>query len=411
MAFAAFDDPFQDTHVLAKARPQKLAIVAGAEPVDGKDARRVGDFFAHGQPVPEIVGHVVAAERQHGERIAAHFADLAGGGGGGFRSHGGGQINTEVPVEGFVNQRHHVGAAAAENEGGDGHALGVFPGRVERRALVRRRGKAGVGMRRLAAGLLADFRRPRLAGPVGQAGRRFLAHALPPDIAIGSQRHIGEDDVFFHGRHGVEVGGFRGARRDAKIPGLRIDGVEVAILTGLDPGDVVADGGDLPAIQRLRRDQHGEVGLAAGGREGSRHVVLLPFRRFDAEDQHVLRQPAFVARHVGGDAQRETFLAEQGIAAVAGAVGPDFPRLGKMHDVFGVFVAGPRHVLLPGAKRHADRMQAGNEGAVRAEHIQHRTAHAGHDAHVHRHIGRIADLHADVGDVRAERAHAEGHHV
>jgi hypothetical protein len=43
----------------------------------------------------------------------------------------------------------------------------------------------------------------------------------------------------------------------------------------------------------------------------------------------VLGHPAFVARDVGGDAQGEALLAQQRVAAVAGAVGPDLARLGK----------------------------------------------------------------------------------
>ena len=39
------------------------------------------------EPVAEVVAHVVAAEGQHRHRVAAHHADLAGGGGGGLRAH------------------------------------------------------------------------------------------------------------------------------------------------------------------------------------------------------------------------------------------------------------------------------------------------------------------------------------
>ena len=51
-------------------------------------------------------------------------------------------------------------------------------------------------------------------------------------------------------------------------------------------------------------------------------------RGFDAEDEHVFGQPALVARHGGGDAQGETLLAQQGVAAIAGTVGPDFAGFG-----------------------------------------------------------------------------------
>jgi hypothetical protein len=46
---------------------------------------------------------------------------------------------------------------------------------------------------------------------------------------------------------------------------------------GLDPGDVVADGPDLPAVEAGGRDEHGEVGLAAGAGEGGGDVGLSPF--------------------------------------------------------------------------------------------------------------------------------------
>jgi hypothetical protein len=51
-----------------------------------------------------------------------------------------------------------------------------------------------------------------------------------------------------------------------------------------------------------------------------------------------------VAGHGRGDAQREALLAQQGVAAVARAVGPDLPGLGEVDDVLVVGVARPRHV-------------------------------------------------------------------
>ena len=55
-----------------------------------------------------------------------------------------------------------------------------------------------------------------------------------------------------------------------------------------------------------------------------------PVGRGDAEDEHVLGHPALVAGHGRGDAQGEALLAEQGVAAVAGAVGPDLAGLGEV---------------------------------------------------------------------------------
>ncbi len=125
----------------------------------------------------------------------------------------------------------------------------------------------------------------------------------------------------------------------------------------------------------------------------------------------MLGQPALVARHVGGDAQREALLAEQRVAAVAGAVGPDFTGFRVMHDVLDGRVARPGDVRLAVGERGADAVDAGNEFASAAKYVKNLAAHAGHHAHVDHDVGGIGDFNADVGDRRAERAHAEGDDV
>jgi hypothetical protein len=138
--------------------------------------------------------------------------------------------------------------------------------------------------------------------------------------------------------------------------------------------------------------------------------------RLHAQDQHVFGQPAAavlalgLAAHVRGDAQREAFLAEQRVAAVARAVGPDLAGFGIVDDVFGG-IARPRDIGLAFCERHADRVHAGHELAVGAEHVVDGLAHARHDAHVDRHVGRVGQFDADMGDRRAQRAHRERHHV
>ncbi|CUK23122.1 Uncharacterised protein [Achromobacter sp. 2789STDY5608615] len=358
----------------------------------------------------EVVAHVVAAERQHGERIAPHHALLADGGGGGFRAHGGGHVDAFDPAAGLGHQRHGGGAAAAEDEGVDHHALRVLPLGVDRRALRRRGGETRVGMGGLATGLAGDGRGPVLALPVDQVRGRRVGHAFPPDVAVVGQGDVGEDDVGLERGHGVEVGLLAGARGHAEIAGLGVDGVQAAVGARLDPGDVVADGGHLPAVHALRRDQHGEVGLAAGRRERGGDVVLAALGRGHAQDQHVFGQPALVAAHGGGDAQREALLAEQRIAAVARTEAPDLAALGEVDDVLGG-VAGPGHVGLAGGQRLADRVHARHEVAVGAQHVVDLLAHARHDAHVDRDIRAVGQLDADVGDVRTQRPHRERHHV
>jgi hypothetical protein len=104
------------------------------------------------------------------------------------------------------------------------------------------------------------------------------------------------------------------------------------------------DGLDLPA--REVGDHHRHVRLAAGRREGGGDVALLASGRRDAEDQHVLGEPALVVGHGARDAQGEALLAEQRVAAVARPVRPDLPGLGEVDDVLVLGVAGPRHVGL-----------------------------------------------------------------
>src|SRR5262245_25627633 len=71
------DYPFQHAHVLAIARPQEVAVLILAEPVDAEDPRWVWDAAPKLEPVVEVVGHVVAAERQHREGVAPYLPDLS----------------------------------------------------------------------------------------------------------------------------------------------------------------------------------------------------------------------------------------------------------------------------------------------------------------------------------------------
>ena len=74
----------------------------------------------------------------------------------------------------------------------------------------------------------------------------------------------------------------------------------------------------------------------------------------------MLGQPALVAGHLRRDPQRVALLAQQRVAAVAGAVAPDRALLGEVGDVLGV-VARPRHVGLARVQGGADRVQAADE--------------------------------------------------
>ena len=357
--------------------------------------------------MPEVVGHVVAAEGKHGERVAADHADLADVGGGGLGAGRGTHEDAVFPAERLVDERDGAGAAAAEEDGADGHAVGVFPVGVDDGALAGRGCEAGVGM---GAGGAAGLG-PLVAVPVDALLGRGDAHALPPDVAVGGEDAVGEDGVLLAGVQGVGVGVHRGAGGHAKETGLGVDGVEAAVVADAHPGDVVTDAAHLPA--RQGGHHHRQVGLAAGGGEGGGDVVGLSLGRGEAEDEHVLGHPTLVARLHRGDAQGQALLAEQGVAAVTRAVGPDDALFGEVGDVFLLDGrAGPlATVALAVGERFADRVQAGDERAGFAELLQDRGAHARHDAHVDDDVGRVGDLDADFGDGRAERTHGEGDDV
>ena len=75
------------------------------------------------EPVREVVAHVVAAERQHRERVTAQLAEAAERGGGLLGAHGRGDEHAVLPVARLEHQRHGGGAAAAEQERRDRDAF------------------------------------------------------------------------------------------------------------------------------------------------------------------------------------------------------------------------------------------------------------------------------------------------
>ncbi len=210
-------------------------------------------------------------------------------------------------------------------------------------------------------------------------------------------------------RHRVRVGALVRARRHTEEAVLGVDGVEPPVRADLHPRDVVADRLDRPPGQR--RNQHREVRLPAGGRERSRHVPHDPFGVGDLEDEHVLGEPAFVARDHRRDPQREALLAQERVPPVARSEAPDLACLGKMDDPLLVRVARPGNVFLARLQRRTDRVHTGHELAVVAEHVERALTGPGHRAHADGDVGGVGDLHADVGERGTERAHAERHDV
>ena len=231
--------------------------------------------------------------------------------------------------------------------------------------------------------------------------RRAGGHAFPPGLVVGGDADVGEDGIAVEHRHGIGIGLFAGARRHAEITRLGVDRVQAAVFARAHPADVVADRPDLPAVAAItfRRDEHGQVGLAAGRRERRRDIVGFTLRILDADDQHVFGQPALVAGLVAGDAQGVALLAQQGVAAVARAVALDGQFFREMHDEAAVRI------------EFADRVQALDETTLALDARQRRRAHAGHQAHVRHHVGAVGDLDAAARQRRVDRAHAIGNDV
>ena len=187
----------------------------------------------------------------------------------------------------------------------------------------------------------------------GRLGRE----ALPPDVAVVGQGDVREDGVALEGLHGGRVG-------VVPVPGA----TPKKPASGLMARSVPSGPGRIHTMSspRVSTFQPGMVGAASRGsscrtRSGTRRpggMALLG--RGDADEQHVLGEPALVARHRRGDPQREALLAEQGVAAVAGAVRPDLAGLGELHDVLRVAARPGRHVGHAVGERAAHRVHGGH---------------------------------------------------
>ena len=235
--------------------------------------------------------------------------------------------------------------------------------------------------------------------PSRSLGRRLVGEALPPHVAVRTQRDVREDGVAPQRLDRRDIRRLAGARRDAEESGFGVDRPEAAVIARAQPGDVVAEGLDAPAGDR--RSQHCEVRLAA--RRGERRSdVVLTARGIDhADEQHVLGEPSFVAADDRGDAQREALLREDRVSAVAGAVRPHLERLGEVDDVL-LVIARPRHILLAALERGADGMHRLHPRSAHRDLAQHVGADVRHDLDRGDRVAAVRDLNADLGEGSAD---------
>ena len=250
----------------------------------------------------------------------------------------------------------------------------------------------GVHLVRLVVGVVI----PRLTLPVDGMDGRIVIQSLPPDrIGIGIQAHVGKDGVLHAGVQCVGVGLLVGAGCNSEEAVLRVDSPQATVTADTQPCNIIPDRLDLVALllEHLRRNQHGEVGLAAGRRESSGHVLLGAVRVGNAQDQHMLRHPAFLPSEVGRNAQGEALLAQQDISAVVGVDGPDGVILREVNDIA---VLGVQRCL---------GMQTLDKVAGITQRLQHVEADAGHNLHVQHNIDGVRQLDAVLGKGGADNGH------
>ena len=149
----------------------------------------------------------------------------------------------------------------------------------------------------------------------------------------------------------------------------------------------------------LRRNEHGKVGLAAGGGEGGADILGLAVRVLNAQNEHMFSHPVFLASEVGSNTEGEALLAEQYVSAVAGVDRPDGVVLGEVADVTVLLVKlcfGVQTLYIVGAV---------------ADSVKHIVADAGHDEHIENDIDGVGKLDAVFGEFRAYNAHGVGNDV
>ncbi len=112
------------------------------------------------------------------------------------------------------------------------------------------------------SGFAAGVGSPGAAQPVDQLSGLLVGHAFPPDVAVERHGAVGENGIVRDAEHGVGVRLHAGAGSHAEESVLGIDGVEAAIGAELHPGDVIADGLDLPAGKG--GDHHRQICFATG---------------------------------------------------------------------------------------------------------------------------------------------------
>ena len=119
----------------------------------------------------------------------------------------------------------------------------------------------------------------------------------------------------------------------------------------------------------------------------------------------MLRQPALPLGERGPDAEGEALLAEERVAAVAGAEADDLLGVGPVRDDGLGWVARPEGARLALRQGDAHRVEALDELAtVPLDGLHDGRAGPRHHPHADGHVGRVGDLDSVLGEGPASRS-------
>ena len=283
--------------------------------------RRPRQPLADVEPVLKVVPHVVAAERLHRHRVAAQHADLC-------------------------PPRRRWSRTTASRPGTCRAASCATRTRAARwrcRRAPNRIAPIGTPCGSLESGeIVAHCARATVKRLFGCAAfsptsgvhgrpcqsmcprRRGIVVPLPPYRAVGPERDVRVDRVVLdRGRWPSGWCSRLVPGTTPKKPGLGVDGPEPPVRAGTQPRDVVADG-RRPSSPSSTPAAPAWPGWSCRKRwETRRRCSVLALGVLQPEDQHVLGEPALAAPDVARDPQRQALLAEERVAAVAGADRPD----------------------------------------------------------------------------------------
>src|SRR5689334_8848133 len=139
------------------------------------------------------------------------------------------------------------------------------------------------------SGALAGVPVPRATAPIDEIRGRLGVHPLPPYVAVGCGRDVGEDGAaLLEHPNRVPIGAGARSRSNAEVAGFGINRPETAVGADAEPCDILADGEDAPSFERSRRVEHREIGFAARAGKRAENVARLALGILDADDEHVL---------------------------------------------------------------------------------------------------------------------------